>query len=224
MSIHPGWKKMLSNRVLSEIENNRQKRKQKIERFDTHISNNEIFNDLDYVFSHIEGYKKLYIKLFEDMSEFNFIKTSSVTDGNDNLKSDFGEVKLYNHTLNSFKQMVLLINDNHDYQIQKDLYLLIALLHDFGKSHELCEYYKINLNDKHHIRSAIYFKKIIENNEEDYFGIDEASFKIILNTLHTHHSLINREEKETSFLIALKKADGSARKLEKETLLKGSTK
>jgi hypothetical protein len=221
--IHPAWQKMVVIRVLSEIESKRQSKNQKTEKYKVHITNMSIYNDLKYVLGIIDGYRKIYIKLFEDMSNFDFMGSSSVTDGYDTSTSTHGDVKLYEHTLGTFDQMVAIVNSSNDYKIQKDLYLLIALLHDFGKSHKLCEHYKIVIGeDNHCIRSAKYFKKI--TNESEELEMDHVSFKIIYDTLFTHHKEwgIDDLKQNNKFLVALKQADGNARATEitnKESLV-----
>jgi len=215
--MHMSWKRMLVNMKLSEIGNTKIKALGNGDQnFNVSISNNAIFLDLKDVFSKIDGYKNIYLKIFEDMSEFNFIDTSSVTDNGDDLPSIYGSIFLYEHTMNSFKCMFEYLQQEQ--RIQIDLYLLIALLHDFGKSHSLCEHYGIKLSDSHCIRSAKYFKIIIENNNDDSsFEIDETSFNIIYKTIYNHHSFIP-EEKQSQFLEALIIADRKARKIELDFL------
>jgi hypothetical protein len=213
--MHPAWQKMMVNRILSEIETKRQKKNQKIEKYKVCISNMAIYYDLKYVLGIIDGYRKIYIKLFEDMSEFNFMNCSSVTDGYDNSTATHKEVMLYAHTLSTFDQMVMIVNASNEHKIQKDLYLLIALLHDFGKSHELCKSYKIVIGeDNHCVRSAKYFEKIINKNKE--LEIDHISFKIIYDALFTHHKEWGIDDlgQNNKFLVALKQADGNARAAE----------
>ncbi|MFA6195381.1 MAG: hypothetical protein WC656_01900 [Sulfurimonas sp.] len=208
---------MAANVFLSVIENKRQIKNQMTENYEVCISDVSIFGDLKHIFSHIGGYKKLYIKLFEDMARFNFRTCASVTDNSHYLPSEYGHITLYQHTINTFDQMILIVKTHQDYQIQKDLYLLIALLHDFGKSHELCEHYKIELEKGHWIRSAAYFKKIVNDELDEHLNIDAASFNIIYDTLFSHHSQTKDEQKNNKFLNALELADSGARKFEKET-------
>ena len=223
MKLHGNWKKMMATTIISDIENKRRKRELKKENYSVSISSKAIFNDLKLVFCEIDGFRTLYIKLFEDMALFDFINTSSVTDKKDSMVSKHGITKLYEHTFNTFNAMVKLLKGSEHYRVQKDIFYLIALLHDFGKSHALCDDYLINLKDQHHIRSAKYFKKIIED-EENRFGIDETSFKIILKTLSEHHSLVSENsedsdvKEDTVYMAFLKKADGMARNLEKEKI------
>ena len=218
--LHTGWQKMNLMKILSIAENKRQQHRADNEHFDVCISNETIFNDLNYVFTHIHGYKKLYLKFFEDMSIFEFDKTSSVTDNKGEYPAKFDQIKLYEHTFNTFREMVLLIKDNNHYEIQKDIFLFIALLHDFGKSYLLCEKYNIDLADSHWVRGAKYFKKIMDSELGIESDMDKTSQQIIYSTIYIHHDLIEKK-KENIFLEALKLADSRART--KEELLLGKT-
>lgn len=211
--MHLGWKKMITNKVLSEISHKKLISHTKKIKFDVAIENRTIFEELGMVFENIEGNRRLFIKLFEDMDKFNFSEASSVTT-NDVLLSDYGEIKLYRHTINTFREMLKIVNSEMD----KEILLLIALLHDFGKSSELCSHYKITKEDRHWVRSAHYFTNIIESDQNNY-ELDESAIKIIANTLSIHHeSLLNKSQQENRYLVYLKKADAAARKLEKTQL------
>jgi len=212
MKLNKNWEKMKATTVLSVIENNRRKKEVKNEKYSVYIENEVIFNDLEFVFFHIDGFRNLYIKLFEDMSKFDFINTSSVTDSSDNLISNHGTTMLYKHLFNTFREMVEILKRGNS-SLQKDIFYLLALLHDFGKSHELCNHYNIDLSHKHHVRSALYFESIIEE-EDDRFGMDTTSFLIILKNLKEHHSM--GEKSDDIFMEKLKIADRRAREFEKE--------
>lgn len=207
--------------LLSELAKIKRKKRITTERYNVCISEDTIFQDLSFVFENIDGYKNLYLKIFEDMSKFDFLNTSSVTDNQNNL-AQYGNIKLYDHTLNTFKQMVSITNEsnNHDIQMQKDIFLIIALLHDSGKSHKLCAFYDIPLDEGHHIRSAYYFKKIVSMDDVDLFEIDEVAFDIIYNTLYLHHQPeLQKTTEDSIFLAFLKKADSMARAVEKKALM-----
>lgn len=211
-----GWKKMIANKVLSNISHQKLVSHQKKIKFDVKLSNAFIFSDLGMVFKHIGGYRRLFIKLFEDMDKFKFTQASSVTTA-DILPSMYGEINLYDHTLNTFKQMLKAIDDN---SANKEILLLLALLHDFGKSELLCENYKITKEEKHWVRSSLYFKQIIEN-DSFFFDLDETGIHIIRYILSIHHdSLLNSTEQQNRYLLELKKADKAARDLEKLLLEK----
>lgn len=219
MSLHRSWQKMLVYKHISNLENKRIKKQIVHEKYQVNISEKRIFKELSYVFSEIQGYKNLYIKLFEDMSLCDFINTASVTDKHGENSSKYIKIKLYDHTLNTFYKMVEILKSKENLTIQKDIFLLIALLHDFGKSHKLCEKYNINLENGHHIRSSQYFNNIILNSIDNY-GLDKVTFKIIYETLYAHHEIIPASSSETIFMKLLKEADGMARKTEEEILIK----
>ena len=219
MSLHRSWQKMLVYKHISNLENKRIKKQIVHEKYQVNISEKRIFKELSYVFSEIQGYKNLYIKLFEDMSLYDFLHTPSVTDNHGENGLKYKQVKLYDHTLNTFYKMVEILKSKESLTIQKDIFLLIALLHDFGKSHQLCEKYNIDLENGHHIRSSQYFNNIILNSIDNY-GLDKVTFKIIYETLYAHHEIIPASSSETIFMKLLKEADGMARKTEEEILIK----
>jgi len=219
MSLHRSWEKMLAFKHISNFENKRIKKQIIHEKYQVNIPEKRIFKELSYVFSEIHGYKNLYIKLFEDMSLCDFINTASVIDNHGENTPKYKEIKLYDHTLNTFYKMVEILKPKENLIIQKDIFLLIALLHDFGKSHKLCEIYKINLENGHHIRSSQYFNQIITDSIDNY-GLDKVTFKIIYETLYAHHEIIPASSTETIFMKLLKEADGMARKTEEEILIK----
>lgn len=219
MNIHVGWSKMLVNTVLSQIESNRKVHKKIEKRYQVDITKKKIFDDLKYIFNYIGGYRNLYIKFFEDMEEFNFLETSSVTDNKDDLPSLYKEIKLYEHTINVVTQFLDIAKKDIQVQQNIDIYLIIVLLHDFGKSHNLCNFYNINLEEEHCNRSAYYFKEIVLKYFKDEEILDNASFTIIYGTLFNHHKILTEEEKkENPYYLKLIESDKKARALEKSFL------
>ena len=214
-NMHSGWSRMLISTVMSEIENKRRPIPVLKEENEVNIANRGIFEDLNFMIDYAEGYKKLYIKIFEDFSKYKLNETSSVRDRGDDLPSLYGKIKLYAHIKNSLMEMIKIIDENERaYAFQKDIFLLIILLHDIGKSHALCADYAIDLKMEHCERSAAYFKKIVAE-EDDNFQLDETSFNIIYTTVYMHHKFVNEE---TKYLKILKQADSSARNKELEEL------
>lgn len=216
--LHNMWGKVLVISELSKLSALKQPKIIKKESYDVSISNPKIFKELQELFKYIGGYKSLYIKLFEDMSEFKFDSSSSVTD-DDGYESTYGETNLHDHTINCLKEMILIIQNNESYENDKDIYYLLALLHDFGKSKTLCARHGINIKkNKHFKRSAEYFSKIVKENITQ-FQLDETSYSIILNTLKVHHNIVDVDYNNL-FLSTLKKADGAARRYELHNRLK----
>lgn len=171
--MNSGWQKMLIYRELSLLQT---KKEQKNEVFRVRIEDKEVLEGLKDIFSHIIGYKKIYIKIFEDMSEFAFKHSIFIPEKNSNKTID-----LYTHSLNNFYKTLALIDNKQNYKIHKDLYLLTALLHGAGNSLALCEFYQIKTktDEDYWIRSAEYFQKIL--NEDS--NMDEISFNNIYETL-----------------------------------------
>ena len=171
--MNSGWQKMLIYRELSLLQT---KKEQKNEVFRVRIEDKEVLEGLKDIFSHIIGYKKIYIKIFEDMSEFAFKHSIFIPEKNSNKTID-----LYTHSLNNFYKTLALIDNKQNYKIHKDLYLLTALLHGAGNSLALCQFYQIKTktDEDYWIRSAEYFQKIL--NEDS--NMDEISFNNIYETL-----------------------------------------
>ena len=203
--------------VLAEIENNRMEDRLEEEHYEASILNPTLFNDLSTVFENSNGYKKLYIKIFEDIDKFELTKISSVTDNQSSL-AFYKDIELYDHLFRTYEKMYELVIHNRTYDIQRDLHLLIALLHDIGKAHNLCEFYSIDLKHPHDVRSAKYFEVLVLQDLENNFNLDSTSYNIILNTLRNHHQPIKGEK--TIWHKLLEKADGLAREEETKILEK----
>ena len=206
----PGWQKMLVHKRISGISLKKRQKKARISRIKVDIKNDAIFKELGRVLAQTDGYVEIYMHLFHDMDQFDFFETSSVPDAKDFelIASDYEHIKLFDHTMNVFNETVSLLKADFKKNSQKDIYLLIALLHDFGKSNKLCEYYEVESRHNHWTRSAHYFKKILEIKK---FDIDKTAANIILETLLSHHSILNEQKQDDLFIKSLKKADSAAR-------------
>lgn len=211
MTMHNGWGKMLYYTELAKI----QQRKVKAEKSErtiikVEISNKQILQDLQEAYNSLGGYPKLLAKLFTDMHKFSFLETSSVTDREENWnKNTFGTIKLYNHSVRSLNIAVIKLEESNIPESQKDFFGLIVLLHDFGKSHALCQHYGIDLSLPHDKRSAYYFKKITQ---EDDYKIDEHTVNSIFNVLSKHHTASLAEIENDTALKFLIESDKQERK------------
>lgn len=216
--MHKGWGRMMTNKVLSNISNKKMISSQEKIIFDVEIKNKNIFYDLGKAIEHSNGYRKILIKIFEDMDKFNFDKASSVTNGDALFAEyDFSEIKLYDHTLNVFTEILKIANKEAQ---GREVLILLALLHDFGKSNELCTHYGITKEERHWMRSSHYFDAIIRQ-DKDSFDLDETAIKIIRYVLSIHHDSINTEaDRQNRYRNELIKADKAARALEKLKLKK----
>lgn len=211
--MNTAWRKMLVFKRISEISDNKKKTKIVPKKLNVNIKNKMIFNQLASVLSKNTAYTQLYIKLFEDMDRFNFAETSSVPDAEyfDLIASDFKHINLLKHTIGVFDRMSAILESAHSLKIsdKADVLLVIALLHDFGKSEVLCKSYDIGLRDKHWIRSAKYFLQIVKTEDIE---IDEVTKNTIFETLRLHHSpILSQQQQENLFLQLLKQADSEAR-------------
>jgi len=217
--LHSAWSRMLVFKELSKIHKQKNKTITNKISYPVNMENKKVFEEFKKLIPNITGYIRLYIKLFNDISEFDFPSCSSVTDKHFSQNALYADIELFEHTLNVFYEMLNIV-DSDDYASNKDILLLIALLHDFGKSHELCNLYNIDLENSHCIRSAKYFEQIVRADKLEYL-LDDTSFSIIYNTLYNHHNIIESDTTPTIFLNALIQADANARALElkKITLL-----
>ncbi len=218
--LHVSWQRMFVIKELANIAAKMHKEKVHAEKVYISISSKDIFEDFQDVVSSTDSYRRLFAKLFEEMERFNFKESASVTDSKfENKKAQFENIKLYEHTINTFNSMLKILGGTETSQqyLNKDIFLIIALLHDFGKSHALCEAYDIDITEHDHwVRSADYFIKLI-NEDDDLYLLEETTIKIIHKTLFLHHTNISKEKK-TDFLSKLIEADKLARDLELKKL------
>lgn len=180
--------------------------------------------------------KKSYALLgdmLEDIYRFNFKKTSSVeqnnleTIGQANDYSLLANVDLEEHTFGVFNNMSKLVAKSYGEYFYN--FLMIAMVHDFGKSKELCTHYKIPDTLSHCQRSSIYFKIKVNEIEKylvDGWSLDERKIlNIVERVIYKHHEnkndkkiLVYEDKKEESgienlFLDFLLEAD----KLQRES-------
>ena len=218
--MHRSWGKMLYYIELAKIQqkkvNNSCGVDKKKEVIEVNITEPEILKELNSVYSFLKGFPKLLAKLFSDMDKFDFINTSSVTDREDNWDANiYGQIKLYYHIV---RALTIAINKMDELKIpesQKDFFGLVVFLHDFGKSHELCKHYNIDLSNSHDKRSAYYLRKLTQ---EDDYKIDLQTIDAICTTISSHHSASEEMINNNSALKFLIEVDNQERKAEAKFL------
>ena len=108
--MHIAWQKMFVIKELANIAAKMHKEKVHVEKVYISISSKDIFEDFQDVVSSTDSYRRLFAKLFEEMERFNFKESASVTDFKFvNKKAQFENIKLYEHTMNTFNSMLKIL-------------------------------------------------------------------------------------------------------------------
>ena len=180
--------------------------------------------------------EKLMIEIFMDMYKYDFAGISSVKNKYSNLPQEGLEnVKksnLLNHTFGVINNMNEMISKS--YGTATDFFILVAMVHDYGKSlnliqgEVLAEYDKDGQKKYHHKISSEYLSNKIIGKK--FNKSTNKLLKATINAINLHHDQLNTtnikadEEKEVSeaeafssiLLDALKKADIKQREYEEE--------
>lgn len=211
------WGKMLFFSRLSQIQKEKQmnffKKKDVIT---VNIKSKRILSDLVFFTEKANGFPYLYKRFFEDMEKFDFMGASSVGDDeNDWAPNIYGETNLYDHTIGAVEYFFKMIEKLNIPESQIDFYFIIVLLHDFGKSKELCKQYGVDKFSAHHKRSAEYFKLVVEELD---VNIDDSIKKAIFDTLYNHHESSSKTSKDNPFMYVLIEADKAQREKERKLM------
>lgn len=151
------------------------------------------------------------------MHTHNFKKESSVP-RNTNFIGDFvsvsdydllAKINLYNHTINC--ALCAIDECKEQPQAIKDIVIVIALLHDFGK----CPAILVQFNDKNENHEKISARFAL--NALIDFDINEELKQIIFSTLFDYHTS-DKEKEKTIYAPIVVKADIASRILEKKFL------
>jgi len=176
----------------------------------------------------------LFEFILRDMYKFSFQTTSIISNNSEKYTDDYKLLKnvdLLSHSFGVFNNITYITNNSLG--IIRDYIFLSALTHDFGKSKELCLFYKIS-EEKHHKASAKYLQTILT---KKYFAcheniLNERYYNFVSNALFIHHDDIKidstKEKTNKSFedliLKFLKKSDIKQREFElraQKRLLRG---
>lgn len=171
----------------------------------------------------------LLTKIFRIMDRYDFRNTSSgpkqkwksfinVSKNKNNFEL-LQNISLYDHSL---RVMIFALKLAEEYKLstrEKDFAMLIALLHDFGKSLEITNYIGNPSELQHDVRSASFFKQFILSNKDiQIFSEDEvAMIHDTLASQHIDYSDSKRLEENKKYkpykklLKLVKKADYNAR-------------
>jgi len=228
------WKELAGTVAIYDEVNNTRKRvskeKTKPNKQQINIKNDVYDNDfqdgLVLILNVTENFNKLFKKIFIDMDNCQFKKTPSVNSSYDkeliahNSRYELlKEVNLYNHTINVVIETIKLTNELP--QNVRDIAIILALLHDFGKNDKIIKTY--NLGDdgrKHHHRISAYYAK--HTMQDAMIGshstniITDELVEMIYKVLRMHH---DSDKEKNLFLDLLIKADMNAREIELKGIL-----
>jgi hypothetical protein len=182
---------------------------------------------LEIVMSSTNKYHNLFAQLFIDMSKAEFKKTESVSQSFDvhllsynNRYKLLTEIDLYSHTMNVVVETIKITKDIP--QDTKNIAILLALLHDFGKSKLISDEYRFEAKakGKHHIISANYAKYTMQSEKLSYLSKEEITnelIELVYEVLRNHHeeNIVNKN----IFFKLLEKADANAREIELNGIL-----
>ncbi len=178
-----------------------------------------------------ETLKVLAGELVLDMYEFHFDNCSSVNPNfvpkksRKNMLGVRKSVSLLEHTFGTVNQMNLLIGKS--FGVNTDFFLILALVHDYGKCENLKEEFQIVSSLSHNEASRVYLEKVATNKNEisSYY---HKLFGSIYRVLDAHHNptkqkefyALAKEESDDAFeillLTKLQEADFAQRQIEEE--------
>ncbi|MBU1901897.1 HD domain-containing protein [Patescibacteria group bacterium] len=172
-------------------------------------------------------YSKLFVDMINLMYKYEFQKTSSVASKidftnkeakNNSTYKHLSRINLLEHTLRVIENTVLYVEKNKYPDHIKDVCILCALFHDFGKNKIIEDKYKMSTDDKHHHISAHFLKSKISSyvNEKDNKEVQEIH-NWIYKTIYEHH-LPEKDANKSIFRETLKYSDELAREQELDKL------
>ena len=134
----------------------------------------------------------------------NHIQTSKMEKDSYGL---VGRVNLYEHTLNCAVCAIEITISQP--QIIREITILVALLHDFGKHPKIANQYPKQAIGRHDKVSALFAQDFLKIYRDEKIFLD-----VIFTTLDNHHEKDEKVLKTTIYLDILKNADEKARTME----------
>lgn len=156
-------------------------------------------------------------ELIEIMKKHNFNEVSSVRSVyqkigfSNNQYQKLAQIDLFKHTINvalETKKILFQVNNTPIEAIE--ISVLIALLHDFGKSPVIISKYKEDENHKHQHISATFSKTFLEQFKKN--GMTEEVIQLIYKTIFSSHDTDSKNK--NFFKDILIEADSRARNKE----------
>lgn len=181
---------------------------------------------LEVVLQNTTKFHHLFTQIFIEMNRCKFKKTSSVSKEYDkhlfernNRYKMLSDINLYSHTMNVIVEMIKITQNIP--QETKNIAILLALLHDFGKNKYIATEYQLEIKnkEKHHLISANYAKFIMQDERQSYKSKNEITddlIKLVYEVLRSHHE---KMVEPNIFYKLLIKADFNARDIELEGIL-----
>lgn len=185
----------------------------------------ELLASEKYILSFIETRKEVVIALFNIMKLYKFEDIKSVREGDcsgsGHMSSRYeilSEVNLYDHTINVAIQAVEMLSANGTPKDLISISLIIAILHDFGKSPIISENFFEEKGQRHHKTGGIFAKHFLLDflRKNKNSNINKQIIETISQTVYKHHDHDN--EKNNVFINFLFDADIKARELELEVV------
>ena len=178
-----------------------------------------------YILSHVHDSQLHQIAehLCECMHSFKFKKSSSVPRntkliGEHATTTDYellAKINLYNHTINC-AVCAIEASKNQPQKI-RDIVIVIALLHDFGKSPKILRLFN-NINADHEKISARFAENVLND-----FNVSDELNQVIFSTLFDYHTS-DKDKEKTIYAPIVIQADIASRILEKKFLNQKSRK
>lgn len=181
---------------------------------------------LELVVKATSNYHTLFSRLFSDMDKFNFKSTQSVSSSYDKHLLEYNnrfdllkEINLLSHTMNVVIETIKLTTEEKLPQNIKDIAILLAVLHDFGKNEKVSKEFQFEKDNKerHDKISANYAKYTMQEESLGHnSSITKDLISMVYTTLREHHET---EKEKNMFLDLLFTADINARENELQGVL-----
>lgn len=171
----------------------------------------------EYILTFIDERKEIVIGLFEAMKKYQFDNVPSVGSNFRSFGAESGRytilsnVNLYEHTLNVAVQTVEMLSVRGTPKDWIAISLIIAILHDFGKSPIIKSHYREEGERGHHKISANFSKDYLINfvKKNKKSKINSNLIDTIYGVLVQHHDV--DIDRNNAFLTCLIEADRKAR-------------
>lgn len=192
---------------------------------DSPVDNHQLDSAQRYILSNIHGEQLRSIAeyLCVCMHTYEFKKNSSVPRnailiGEHISTTDYdllAKINLYNHTINC-AVCAIDISKNQPQAI-RDIIIVIALLHDFGKCQTILSQYD-HVNENHEKISARFSENLLLD-----FDVSDELKQVIFSTLFDYHTA-DKDKEKTIYAPIVIQADIKSRILEKKFLKQKSRK
>lgn len=143
---------------------------------------------LKYINRHVSNFtiREAIAELFGIMIKFDFSQNSSIPNhrnsSNDTQQyKAIGKINLHNHTINVVIEAINVCADEPS--ANRDLVILMAMLHDFGKCAKLVENYSLSTASPHEVNSSRLAEILLLK-----FKFHSTLINTVISTLKNHHT------------------------------------